>query len=372
MFSRILITGGAGFIGSHLSDELLARGYKVRVIDSLLPQVHGASQQRPEYLCDDVELIVGDVRDEELMAKALDGVDAVFHLAAAVGVGQSMYQIANYSDANCLGTATLVELLAKRSVAKLVVASSMSVYGEGLYRSSSGEIHQGVERKLDQLKRREWEVCGQDGERLQPIPTPESKTPSVASVYALSKYYQERLCLATGPAYGIPTIALRFFNVYGARQALSNPYTGVIAIFSSRILNDRAPLVNEDGQQHRDFIYVKDVAHACRLALESEDSSGCVFNVGTGTCCTIEKLARDLARCLDHEDLEPEITGRYRIGDIRHCFADISRARGILGFRPRYSLEAGLTEMLDWLAEQTAEDLAHAASHELMKRGLSG
>ena len=372
MFSRILITGGAGFIGSHLADELLARGYKVRVIDSLLPQVHGLRQQRPVYLCDDVELIVGDVRDEALMAKALVGVDAVFHLAAAVGVGQSMYQIAHYSDANCLGTATVLELLAKRSVAKLVVASSMSVYGEGLYRSSSGEVHHAVERGLDQLKRREWEVRSQNGERLQPIPTPESKTPSVPSVYALSKYYQERLCLAAGPAYGIPTIALRFFNVYGPRQALSNPYTGVMAIFASRILNDRAPLINEDGQQNRDFIYVKDVALACRLALESEDSSGCVLNVGTGTRCTIERLARDLARCLDHEDLEPEITGRYRIGDVRHCFADISRARGILGFRPRYSLQAGLAEMLDWLAEQTAEDFVHAASHELMKRGLSG
>jgi dTDP-L-rhamnose 4-epimerase len=372
MFSNILITGGAGFIGSHLADELLAQGYKVRAVDSLLPQVHGANRRRPEYLCEDVELIVGDVRDEELMAKALDGVDAVFHLAAAVGVGQSMYQIANYSHTNCLGTAALLELLAKRSVAKLVVASSMSVYGEGLYRSSSGEIYHSVERKLDQLKRREWEVRGRNGEFLEPIPTPETKAPSVPSVYALSKYYQERLCLATGPAYGISTIALRFFNVYGTRQALSNPYTGVMAIFSSRILNNRAPLVNEDGRQNRDFIYVKDVALACRLALESEDSSGCVFNVGSGTSNTIGKLARDLARYLGREELEPEITGRYRVGDIRHCFADISRSRRILGFKPRFSLEAGLAEMLDWLAEQSAEDLAHAACHELMKRGLSG
>ena len=317
-------------------------------------------------------LIVSDVRDEELMAKALDGVDAVFHLAAAVGVGQSMYQIANYSHTNCLGTATLLELLAERSVAKLVVASSMSVYGEGLYRSSSGEVYQSVERKLDQLKRREWEVHGRNGELLEPIPTPETKAPSVPSVYALSKYYQERLCLATGPAYGISTIALRFFNVYGTRQALSNPYTGVMAIFSSRILNNRAPLVNEDGRQNRDFIYVKDVALACRLALESEDSSGWVFNVGSGKNYTIGKLARDLARYLGREELEPEITGRYRVGDIRHCFADISRSRRILGFKPRYSLEAGLAEMLDWLAKQSAEDLAHAACHELMKRGLSG
>ncbi len=371
MFSTILITGGAGFIGSHLADELILNGYKVRVIDSLLPQVHGRSQKRPTYLDDDVELIVGDIRNEKLLARALEGVDAVFHLAAAVGVGQSMYQIANYSDANCLGTASLLELLARRPVAKLIVASSMSVYGEGLYRSRTGEIYGLAERKLDQLKRREWDLRGPDGDQLEPMPTPETKVPSVPSVYALSKYYQERLCLSTGPAYGIPTIGLRFFNVYGPRQALSNPYTGVLAIFSSRILNSRPPLVNEDGQQKRDFIYVKDVALACRLALESTDSSGSVFNVGSGNYYTIGQLARDMARFLGRDHLEPEITGRYRVGDIRHCYADISRSRRILGFNPRYSLETGLKEMQGWLEEQSAEDLAPEASQELMKRGLS-
>jgi dTDP-L-rhamnose 4-epimerase len=371
MFSRILITGGAGFIGSHLADELLAQGYEIRVLDSLLSQVHGSARQRPDYLSKDVELLIGDVRNSELLAKALQGVDAVFHFAAAVGVGQSMYQISSYSDANCLGTAALLEQLAQRPVTKLIVASSMSIYGEGLYRNSAGEIVDSAERKLDQLKRREWDVRDLSGDCLHPIPTPETKVPSVPSVYALSKYYQERLCLGIGPAYGVSTIGLRFFNVYGARQSLSNPYTGVLAIFAARLLNGRSPLVNEDGNQKRDFVYVKDVALACRLALESADSSGSVFNVGSGECYTIGQLARDMARCLGREDLEPEITGRYRVGDIRHCYADISRSQKFLGFKPRYPLEMGLTEMLPWLEQQSAADLAPEASQELVERGLS-
>jgi dTDP-L-rhamnose 4-epimerase len=371
MFSRILITGGAGFIGSHLADELLDKGYKVRVLDALVDQVHGPGQKRPEYLSADVELVVGDVRDKDLVRKALRDVDAVFHFAAAVGVGQSMYQISGYSDANCVGTAALMEILSEKRVARLIVASSMSVYGEGLYRDSAGKIYDSAERKLEQLKRRQWELLSPDGEQLEPIPTPEGKVPSTPSVYALSKYYQERLCIGTGPAYGMPTIGLRFFNVYGTRQALSNPYTGVLAIFASRILNNRPPLVHEDGKQKRDFVYVKDVALACRLALESPDSSGAVFNVGSGNCYSIAQLAQDMARVVGRPEMQPEITGTYRVGDIRHCFADISRSRRLLDFKPRYSLEAGLADMHGWLEKQSAEDFAFEASQELVRRGLS-
>ncbi|MFL5122709.1 MAG: SDR family NAD(P)-dependent oxidoreductase, partial [Microvirga sp.] len=236
---RILITGGAGFIGSHLADELLRRGHTVRALDNLSPQVHGAAAGRPAYLDAGIELLRGDVRDADAVRRALRQVDAVYHFAAAVGVGQSMYEIDHYTSVNNHGTATLLQALIEQPVQRLVVASSMSLYGEGLYRAPDGTACPGTERPLDQLKAADWEVRNAAGETLAPIPTPEDKPPSLSSVYALSKFDQERLCLMLGHAYGIPTVALRFFNVFGTRQALSNPYTGVLAIFASRLLNDR-------------------------------------------------------------------------------------------------------------------------------------
>jgi dTDP-L-rhamnose 4-epimerase len=257
----ILITGGAGFIGSHLADELLRHGHQVRALDVLSPQVHG-SVTRPVYLHSDVELITGDVRDRDAVRRALDGVDAVYHFAAAVGVGQSMYEVAEYTSVNNLGTAVLLEALMVRPVRKLVVASSMSIYGEGLYRTAGGEIVEATERALQQLRAGVWEPQDDQGQSLAPVPTPEEKTPILTSVYALSKFDQERLCLMIGRAYTIPTVALRFFNVFGPRQALSNPYTGVLAIFASRLLNGNRPLIFEDGLQQRDFVSVYDVARA--------------------------------------------------------------------------------------------------------------
>src|SRR3954470_19485308 len=271
---KVLITGGAGFIGSHLSDELLAHGYQVRVLDTLDPQVHGEQRRRPEYLATEVELVVGDVCDRAKVDEALRGVDAVYHFAAAVGVGQSMYEIAHYTRVNNLGTTVLLEALLKQPVERLVVASSMSLYGEGLYRGVSGLPRTVGERTLEQLKAGQWEFLGEDGKALQPLPTPETKQPALASVYALSKYDQERLCLMLGRAYNIPTVALRFFNAYGTRQAVSNPYTGVLAIFASRLLNGHSPVVFEDGLQKRDFVNVRDVVRACMLALESHQAVG--------------------------------------------------------------------------------------------------
>src|SRR5512147_1933678 len=260
---QMLITGGAGFIGSHLADALLARGHRVRALDNLAEQVHGAGQPRPAYLDPAVELIVGDVRDPAAVRRALNGVDAVFHLAAAVGVGQSMYEIAHYTDVNNRGTAVLLEALIDRPVQRLVVASSMSLYGEGLYRDADERLVSGAERPLAHLRAAQWEPMDAAGRPLTPVPTPETKPPSLASVYALSKFDQERLCLMIGRAYDIPTVALRFFNVFGPRQALSNPYTGVLAIFAARLLNDHRPAVFEDGRQRRDFVSVRDVARAC-------------------------------------------------------------------------------------------------------------
>jgi dTDP-L-rhamnose 4-epimerase len=371
MAKKVLITGGAGFIGSHLADELLRHGYAVRALDNLSPQVHGQNAGRPDYLDERVELQVGDVRDRDALRRGLDGVDGVFHLAALVGVGQSMYEIGRYTEVNNVGTALLLELLVERPVERLVVASSMSIYGEGLYRRASGEVAAACERSIEQLRARDWEVRAADGEALEPVPTPETKVPSLASIYALSKYDQERMSLITGRAYDLPVVALRFFNVYGTRQALSNPYTGVLAIFASRYLNGNPPLIFEDGRQRRDFVSVHDAAAACRLALESESAPGHVYNIGSGRSFDVHEVASSLARVLGREDIEPKVTGEYRLGDIRHCFADIALAREHLGYEPRVTFERGLEELAGWLEGQVADDRVDQARSELTSRGLS-
>ncbi len=366
---QVLITGGAGFIGSHLANELLERGYRVRVLDNLCEQVHGPDPKRPAYLNPDVELIVGDVRDAVSIRRALRGIDAVVHFVAIVGVGQSMYQLVHYASVNNVGTATLLEELIRRPVEKLLVASSMSMYGEGLYKDSAGRLYSQAARSLDQLERHDWDLRTEDGEVLTPAPTPEWKTPSLESLYALNKYDQERMCLMIGRAYGIPATATRFFNAFGPNQALANPYTGVLAIFASRLLNNKAPLIFEDGNQLRDFVSVRDVAVACRLALESPLSSGQVFNVGSGRPCRVSEVARKLAQVLGKR-IEPQIVGKYRVGDIRHCFPDISKAREVLGYEPAVTLEDGLVDLAAWLEGQIALDRCGEMTEELSSRGL--
>ncbi|MFH5803709.1 NAD-dependent epimerase/dehydratase family protein [Alienimonas sp. DA493] len=372
---RTLITGGGGFIGSHLCDQLLAEGQEVRVLDNLDPQVHGEGaaerRRRPDYLDDRVELRVGDVRDRAAVDEALKDCDRVVHLAAAVGVGQSMYEVARYTEVNNLGTAVLMEALIERPVESLVVASSMSVYGEGAVRTADGRPAQASPRSVEQLRAGEWELHDADGRPLTPIPTDERTPTEATSVYALSKYDQERLGLILGAAYDIPTVALRFFNVYGPRQALSNPYTGVLAIFASRLLSGRPPVIFEDGEQRRDFVSVHDVAAACRLASEqAPDCPGAVLNVGSGRSVTINQIAAALAEILGRTDLAPEVSRRYRVGDIRHCFADISAARETLGFEPSTEFGEGLRELAEWLRGQTAEDRVDHARGQLEARGL--
>jgi dTDP-L-rhamnose 4-epimerase len=307
------------------------------------------------------------VRDVDAVRRALDGVDAVIHLAARVGVGQSMYEIAEYTSVNSFGTAVLLEQLAERPVRKLLVASSMSVYGEGLYLASTGRWVEPPERTREQLERREWELQG-----LEPAPTPETKRLGLSSIYALTKYDQERTCLVAGGAYGIPTVALRLFNTYGTRQSVSNPYTGALAIFASRLLNDRPPRIFEDGEQRRDFVSVRDVARAFRLALERDGADGTAVNVGTGMSVTITGIATQLAEVLGKQHLEPEITGEFRVGDIRHCYADISLARQSLGYQPEVELAEGMREVAGWLEGRVAVDRIDAAADELARRGLSG
>jgi dTDP-L-rhamnose 4-epimerase len=362
--SSILITGGAGFIGSHLTDELLRHGYDVRVLDSLVGQVHGDSTH-PSYLSPDAELLIGDMRDRDAVREALEGVDAVVHLAARVGVGQSMYELSEYTSANSCGTAVVLEALLDHPVRKLLVASSMSIYGEGATSPVPA-----VERRREDLEARRFEPRGANGEELTALPTPETKQPANSSVYALTKYDQERLCLVFGDAYDVPAVALRFFNVYGPRQALSNPYTGVLAIFASRLLNDRPPLVYEDGGQRRDFDNVADVARACRLALERDGADGRALNIGSGESVTVTEIGQKLASVLD-VPIEPEVTGKFRAGDIRHCFADITLAGDLLGYRPTVELEDGIAELAEWLETQTAEDRVDDATAELVSRGLA-
>jgi dTDP-L-rhamnose 4-epimerase len=369
MAKRILITGGAGFIGAHVANELLRHNYTIRALDSLVPQVHGPDRSVPEYLNRDVELIAGDIRDRATVSRALEGVDAVVHLVALVGVGQSMYQMEEYTSVNNFGTAVLWQALSDHPVECVLVASSMSIYGEGLYRDSKGQIRSAVPRTLDRLRMADWEVRDKRGCPLYPVATPEDKAPALASVYALSKFDQEKLCLILGSAYGIPVIALRFFNTYGPYQALSNPYTGVLSNFASRVLNGRPPLIFEDGLQRRDFVSVYDVARACRLALETPSAAGRAYNISSGVPMTVREVAERTVRALGSA-IGPEITGRYRAGDIRHCFADITLARTTLGWEPHVTLEHGLQDLAAWITGQSAIDRGLEARSELAARGL--
>lgn len=371
MSKRILITGGAGFVGSHVADALLRRGHQVRIFDNLTPQVHHGAW--PDYLAEDLELISGDMRNLDQVKSALKGVDAIFHLAAAVGVGQSMYEISHYMGSNTQGTANLLQALLDTNIKieKLVVASSMSIYGEGKYACEKcGEVAP-ASRTNEQLKAKQWEMrCPVCDAVLRPVATDESKPLQCTSVYALSKKDQEEMTLLFGRTYGLPVVALRYFNIYGTRQALSNPYTGVAAIFASRLLNRRAPMVFEDARQMRDFVSVHDVVQANLLAMERREADGMALNIGSGDPVTIGDVARELTRCMG-ESMPAEITGRYRAGDIRHCFADISAARRVLGYSPRYRFADGIVELVDWLRSQTAVDKAAQMVNELTSYGLT-
>jgi dTDP-L-rhamnose 4-epimerase len=364
----VLLTGGAGFIGRHLTRALLARGYRVRVLDSLIEQVHGKHPH--DGLDAEAELQVGDVRDDAAISRALQGVDSVVHLAAEVGVGQSMYAIDRYVSVNDHGTAILFQALIERPVRRVVVASSMSIYGEGLYRDAQGRCFEDVIRVARTDPAAPWDPLDAAGRPLTPIPTPETKRPALASVYAITKYVQERLTLTVAPAYGMQGVALRLWNAYGPGQALSNPYTGVLAIFASRLLNGQPPMIFEDGAQRRDFVHVDDVARAFVLALEQPAAPGKVFNIASGIDRTVEEVATLLADAMGRGTMAPEITGKARVGDIRHCIADISLARAALGFEPRCDFVGGLVELAEWVARQQAEDRVNQARNELVARGL--
>lgn len=369
---NILVTGGAGFIGSHLVDALVARGDRVRILDNLEPQVHRG--KKPDYLNPKAEYLFQDLLDRDILPKALEEVEAVIHLAAMVGVGQSMYQVTRYIEVNTLGTAKFLEFLVnnhRKPIRRLVVASSMSIYGEGLYRCSQDGSISPPMRSAERLNKHLWEAtCPRCGVEVAPLPTPEEKLLLPTSVYAISKRDQEELSITMGLAYQIPVVALRFFNVYGPRQSLSNPYTGACAIFSSRLRNGKPPILYEDGKQTRDFIHVRDLVAGILIALDHPKAPGQVLNVGTGKASSIQEVAAALAQAYNVR-ISPTIAGRFRAGDIRHCFADISRISA-LEFKPRMTLQEGLNDLVRWGATAEAEDLFDQAEQELVKRRLLG
>jgi dTDP-L-rhamnose 4-epimerase len=368
---KILVTGGAGFIGSHLVDALIKDGHDVRILDSLADEVHGG--RVPDHLNPEAEFVHGSVCDPDIVASAMEGVEAVYHLAAELGLGRSMYQVRRFVTGNDLGTAVLLEELIKRreQVKKLIVASSMSLYGEGPYRCSKCDHVTFPDLRTETaLRAGKWEFdCAGCGERLETLPTPEDKPLNPTSVYAVGKQVQEQYSIIIGRAYKIPTVAFRYFNVYGPRQALSNPYTGACAIFSSRLLNDQPPLIYEDGEQTRDFVSVHDIVQANILALASDGADYQVVNVGTGRATSIKFIAEVIAKGLGKE-IAPTITGQFREGDIRHCIADITKARTLLGYEPKVRLEDGLVELLDWVGKQDADDKLDSASAELAAHSL--
>jgi len=356
MKKRVLVTGGVGFIGSHVTDELLSAGYDVRILDNLSLPTHGPGQRRPRFLNSQAEFVIGEIQDPAALRRSLNGIDAVCHLASAVGVGQSMLDIRSYTNANTLGTAVLIDALIQHPVEHLIVASSMNVYGEGAYMLPDGTRIDTAERTREQLASKDWDVRDRSGKLLVPMATPETKAPALMSVYALSKFSQERLCLMLGEEYGIATTALRIFNAYGPRQLLLNPYMGVLSVFASRLVNHNSPIVYEDGNQLRDFIHVRDVARAFRLTLESDKSAGRVINLGSGTALTIREAAQLLVEKMGRSNVKLSITGRHRAHDVRHCFADIRLARELLDFDPRVTFVEGLTEMANWLEERVPYD----------------
>ncbi len=366
---KILVTGGAGFIGSFIVDELVKEGHDVAILDNLEPQVHQGSV--PSYLNKSAKFVKGSVLDYELFKKQVAGSDVVFHEAAMVGVGQSMYQVARYASANIIGTSYLLDILAneKHSVKKVMVAASMSSYGEGAYSCKSCGIVSPLLRSEEQMKGKVWELICECGARLSPVPTPESKPLHPNSVYAITKANQEQMVLAVCKSYGIPAVALRYFNVYGPRQSLSNPYTGVAAIFMSRIKNGNPPIIFEDGLQTRDFVSVHDIVQANILAMKAKSADYEALNVGSGTPTSIKNIAETLAR-LYRKDIRPDVTNKFRKGDVRHCFADISKIRKLLDYSPKVSFEQGMKELIAWSETQRSVDKVEQATQELRDKGL--
>jgi len=368
---NVLVTGGAGFIGSYIVDRLVYDGHLVRIYDNLEPQVHHGSV--PDYLNRDAEFVRADICDEESLDKALEGIDVVFHKAAMVGVGQSMYQPLKYTRVNTLGGATLLDLIVNKHrdhVRKVIVAASMSEYGEGLYQCPEHGALKPELRTDAQLEAHRWNLsCPDCGKTLMPLPTPENTPLACSSIYALNKRDHEDYFLNIGKAFGVPTVALRYFNVYGPRQSLSNPYTGVAAIFISRLKADRNPVIFEDGEQSRDFVSVHDIADVNVAVMNDARADYDVFNIGSGQKITIGELA-ELIISTYGSSAKVEVTNQFRKGDIRHCFADISKVEARIGWKPRADRTQALRELIDWSEGEQSKDTFDEAALILKQKGV--
>lgn len=371
MSKHILVTGGAGFIGSFLVDKLIALGHQVTIFDNLETQVH--SGKKPAYLNPRAKFIHADIRNYDELQCALAGIDIIYHEAAAVGVGQSNYEIKRYTDVNVGGTANLLDLLINHKqfkVKKIITTTSMTAYGEGMYQCPRHGAVKGDLRPHQQMEAHDWNIyCSQCHSPMEPLPTPETAPQPCNSIYALTKKAQEDWLMHIGKLYRLPVTALRCFNVYGPRQSLSNPYTGVSAIFISRLKNHQPPVVYEDGLQSRDFVSVHDVVNALILAMNNPAANYQVFNIGTGIPTPIKDIASTLAKVM-HVKIQPEINDQPRKNDIRHCFADITKAKTILGWNPQVSLQQGLQELIEWSQTQTASDDFSKATQELKDKGI--
>lgn len=368
---KILVTGGAGFIGSFLVDRLVDERHAVTIYDNLEPQVHQGKM--PSYINKNAKFIKGDITDRKKLDQALRSIDFVFHEAAMVGVGQSMYEIEKYTRVNTYGTAVLLDLLVNKHrnhIKKLVVAASMSEYGEGLYECQKhGKLEPNPRIDAD-LKKKNWELrCPYCLLVLKPVPTSEESLLSNSSIYSVNKKDQEEMCILIGKSFAIPTVALRYFNVYGPRQSLSNPYTGVAAIFISRIKAGKNPVIFEDGKQSRDFVSVHDIVDANVVAMNNKNADYKVFNVGSGHKITISELGRMLIQLINPK-LKLQITRKFRKGDIRHCFSDISKIKKEIGWTPKVKLKDGLKELIAWGQKAESKDYFEKAEKILEKKGV--
>ncbi|MBT4218036.1 MAG: NAD-dependent epimerase/dehydratase family protein [Flavobacteriales bacterium] len=372
---NILISGGAGFIGSNLTKKLVSKGYNITILDNLSKQIHGKDQKSELYnsIKEISTFILGDVCNEEDWKKALKGQDAVIHLAAETGTGQSMYEISRYNDVNILGTSHLLDFLAnnKNSVKKLIIASSRSIYGEGKYKCENHGVVYPNDRIVSNMMKGKFDLfCDVCGGELDLMPTDENSKIHPSSIYGITKQQQEQMTLLMGKSLGIPAVALRYQNVYGPGQSLSNPYTGILSIFSTRMLNGNDIDIYEDGEESRDFVFIDDVVEATILALEKEEANHQIFNVGSGETTSVSQVANSLKKLYD-SNVNISIGGSFRLGDIRHNYADLNKIKNLLGFTAKFDFQTGISRFVDWVkTQEVKEDKYEQSLNELKNKGL--